>query len=314
MAKKLTSIFWGAVLILGGVYTLARTMGVEVTQDPTAWAFIFGGITVISLIFYIAGGVKNWGFLFPVGIFGALALTSAMVARGVDNPAMAAPIFIGIGLPFIVAFIIDRSSNWWAIIPAGMMAFLTLVLFAVDKVPGEWIGSGFLAILAAIFFMIFLSRRARWALVVAYVMFILVFMPLLTISSHPELSGAVVLFAIGLPFLYVYITSPEHWWSIFPAGILLTLGIVTTVLLIPGIPTEEYNNHAANSILYAGVSVTFTFAWLRHHKRWAMVFSALAAILAVTSAFYGSLQQTWPVLIILAGAFLLYTALRTKPA
>jgi hypothetical protein len=33
MAKKLTSIFWGAVWILGGVYTLARTMGVEAIQD-----------------------------------------------------------------------------------------------------------------------------------------------------------------------------------------------------------------------------------------------------------------------------------------
>ena len=104
MNKRLIYLFWGLILIAGGAYALARTAGFEITQDPTVWAFIFGGISVFSLIFYFADGVKNWGWLFPVGIFGGLAITSGLVARGVDDPAMAAPLFIGIGLPFIVAF------------------------------------------------------------------------------------------------------------------------------------------------------------------------------------------------------------------
>jgi hypothetical protein len=243
-----------------------------------------------------------------------LAVTSALVARGVDDPAMAAPLFIGIGLPFIVAFIIDRRRHWWALIPAGVMGFLTLVLFAVDRVAGEWIGSGFLFILAATFILVYLSRRATWAAIVAYVMFVVGFTPLLAMTSRPELAGVIMLFAIGLPFLYVYLKSPERWWAIFPAGILLTLGVVTAIVLIPGIPTEEYDNRIGNSLFYAGLAATFAVVWLRHHKRWAMVVTILAVILAVITALFGEIQQSWPVVIILAGAYLLYTALRKRAA
>jgi hypothetical protein len=314
MNKRLINLFWGLILIAGGAYTLARTMGVEVTQDPTVWAFIFGGISIVSLIFYFAAGVKNWEMLIPAGIFGGLAITSALVAKGVDDPVMASPIFIGIGLPFIVAFIIDGRRNWWALIPTGAMAFLTLVLFAVDRVAGEWIGSGLFFILAATFFFVYLSRRVLWAAIVAYVMFILGFMPLMAMTSRPEFSGIIVLFAIGLPFLYVYLKSPERWWALFPAGILLTLGLITAVALIPGIQTEEYDNRVGNTVFYAGLAATFAVVWLRHHKRWAMVITVLAAAMAVITALFGEIQQSWPVLIILAGAYLLYTALRPKAA
>jgi hypothetical protein len=314
MNKKRASIFWGILLIAGGAYTLASTAGYEITQDPTVWALIFGGISIASLIFYFADGVKNWGWLFPVGIFGGLAITSGLGARGVDDPAMAAPLFIGIGLPFVVAYIIDQAHNWWALIPAGVMAFLILVLFAVDRVAGEWIGSGFLFILAATFFFVYLSKRATWAAIVAYVLFIVGFTPLMAMTSRPELSGVIMFFAIGLPFLFVYLKSPERWWAIFPAGILLTLGVVTAIVLIPGNPTEEYDNRIGNSLFYAGLAATFAVVWLRHHKRWAMVITALAAIMTVITALFGEIQQAWPVLIILAGAYLLYTALRSKAA
>jgi hypothetical protein len=312
MDKKRAGIFWGILLIAGGAYTLARTAGFEITQDPTVWAFIFGGISVFSLIFYFADGVKNWGWLFPVGIFGGLAITSGLVARGVDDPAMAAPLFIGIGLPFIVAFFQDRAHNWWALIPAGAMAFLTLVLFVADRVAGEWIGSGMFFILAATFFLVYLSRHALWAAIVAYVLFIFGFMPLMAMTPRPELAGVITFFAIGLPFLFVYLKTPERWWALFPAGILLTLGVVTAVVLIPGVPTEE-PNRIGNALFFAGGAATFAVAWLRHHKRWAMVVTILAAILAVITALFGEFQQSWPIILILAGAFMLYTAIRKKP-
>ncbi len=312
MNKKLSGIFWGIVLVAAGIYGLAQTMGYTVPQDPQVWMFIFGGISLFALVFYLVDGLKQWGWLFPVGIFGALALMMLFVDQGADSPAMAAPLFIAIGLPFVVAFLLDRKENWWALIPAGIFAFLTLVVFAVDNAPGEWIGTALFWILAVIFFSIFLSRGAMWAALVAYIMFVLGFTPLLGTSSRPELAGVVLFFAIGLPFLFVYLRSSERWWALIPAGILLTMGVVTAVVLLPGMSTEAYENKVSNAIIFAGIAVTFGILWLRHHLRWAMVVAALGVVMAVASLFMKDLQVVWAVAIILVGALLIYRAMSQK--
>ncbi len=313
MSKRQNSIFWGLLLIAGGIYGLAKLSGYEITQDPEVWAFVFGGLSLISLVFYFSVGVKNWFVLFPAGIFGGLGIISAMITGGVDDPAMASPLFIGIALPFIVALIINWKANWWALIPTGVMAFLVLVLFATDRVAPEWIGFGFLFILAVTFFLVFLSRGAWWAALVAYILLITSFMPLMSLTSRPELSGVILFFAIGLPFLYVYLKSPGRRWTLFPAGVLITLGIVTALVLIPG-GTNGLGTRIGNTVFYAGIAATFAVAWLKEHMRWAMIVTILAAILAVAAALFGEIQQSWPIIIILAGGYLLYQGLRPKIA
>jgi divalent metal cation (Fe/Co/Zn/Cd) transporter len=52
--------------------------------------------------------------------------------------------------------------------------------------------------------------------------------------------------------------------------------------------------------------------WLRHHLRWAMPVAAVALIGSLASLSVGNWQYLWPVLIILIGAYLLYTAMRQK--
>ena len=64
---------------------------------------MFTAISLISLLFYFLSGIQNWAMLFPAGIFSALALLVTMAVNRVENPAMAAPLFVGIGLPFMVA-------------------------------------------------------------------------------------------------------------------------------------------------------------------------------------------------------------------
>jgi hypothetical protein len=60
--------------------------------------------------------------------------------------------------------------------------------------------------------------------------------------------------------------------------------------------------------------MTFAVVWLRHHKRWAILLTILAAIMAVANSFLGDFEQYWPVLVVLAGFYLLYSALRPKAA
>jgi hypothetical protein len=314
MNKKLSGIFWGIILIAGGIYALAQSMGYKPTQEPALWAFIFGGISVVALVLYFIDGVKNWAWLFPIGVFAGLAIMLGLVASGMDSPAMAAPLFIGIGVPFVVVYFFDRPRNWWALIPAAVMAFLTLVLFAVDNVPGEWIGSGFLFIIALAFFVVYLSRRAFWAILVAYIMFVLSLVPVITMTTRSDVVGALMLFAISLPFLYVYVKSPTRWWAIIPAGILLTLGIVTAVMLLIGSAPKAVGDRIANAITFAGTAATFGILWWRQHLRWALVVAILTGLAAIAGAIFGNVDQSWPILVIIGGAYLLYTAFVRKPA
>lgn len=313
MSKKLANAFWGILLIGAGLVGLAQTQGYLTDISPTIWMVIFAVTSVVSLALYFMSGIQNWGMLFPAGIFGALAILLAAGINNIDTPAMAAPLFVGIGLPFVVAYFLNRAENWWALIPAGIMAFLTFVLLVVDNMGGEVIGSALFFILAASFGIVFATRRALWAAIVAYVMFVLGFMPLLAMTSRAELAGVLVMFAIALPFFIAYFRAPaERFWAIIPAGILTTVGLLTAMVLLPGLPGADFDNRLPNAILFAGLAITFAIVWLRHQKRWGMVFTILAILAAVASLFVGALDNTWPFLVILAGLYLLYSTLRQK--
>ncbi|PKN93616.1 MAG: hypothetical protein CVU44_09725 [Chloroflexi bacterium HGW-Chloroflexi-6] len=315
MNTKFSNLFWGILLVTAGGIALAQTQGYLNNILPMIWVTVFAAISIIALVFYFLSGIQNWGMLFPAGIFGGLALIVSMATNNVDNPAMAAPLFVGIGLPFVVAYFLDRAKNWWAVIPTGVMAFLTFVLLAAENLGGEVIGSALFFILAATFGFVYATRRALWAAIVTYVMFVMGFMPLIAMSTRPELAGIVMLFGIALPFFIIYFRAPdERFWAIIPAGILTTTGLLTAFVLLPGLPDPAYDDRIPNAILYAGIAITFAVVWLRHHKRWALLLTVLAAIMAVVNTFLGDLQQYWPVLVVLAGFYLLYSALRPKTA
>ena len=309
------SLYWGILLIGFGAYALARTMGYEIPQDPLTWAFIFGGISLLSLIFYFFDGVREWGWLFPVGIFGSLAIMMAMVSNGIENAAMAAPLFCGIGLPFVVAFLIDRSNNWWALIPAGVMIFLALIVLVVDTAQDEWIGTVILFMIALSFLVVYLINRTRtWALLVAYIMFVISLAPAMSImgGTVPAYFGSIVLFAIALPFYVVYFRSLENWWAIIPAGVMTTLSVITT-LAISGWIQDGQSGSISSAILMGGFAATFAVIWLRHARAWAKIVTIVLAALAVVSGFFTAYSEILvAVTVILVGVYLLFTAMRPK--
>jgi hypothetical protein len=314
MHKKLTKIFWGFLLIAAGGIALAQTQGL-LTNDvnPTIWTTIFAVISLVSLVFYFLNGIQNWSLLFPAGIFGALAFIITAATTNTNNPAMSAPLFVGLGLPFVVAYSLDHNKNWWALIPADVMTFLTFVLLVVENLGGEIIGSALFFILAAAFGSVYFTRRFLWAAIVAYGMFVLGFIPLIAMSSHSELAGILMMFAIALPFFVIYLRLPyEKYWAIIPAGILSTAGFLSAVILLSGLPGPGYANRIPNSLMYLGIAATFTVVWLRHHKRWGLFFTALALFAATANLFIGGLERSWPMLLLAAGGYLLYTSLRRQ--
>lgn len=315
MKVNKSSLFWGLLLIIGGGVALAQQFGYLNQLPNSAWMWVFALISLVGLVSYLTSGLKEWGWLFPAGIFGGLAVTVALATNHVSSAAVGSPIFFGLLMPFLVAYLTDRTRNWWALIPGGIMLFLAMVTLLVDNVGGEWIGSLFLFLIALSFFVVYLNNHARtWALLVAYIMFVLSIAPAMS-SGGGEMAayfGAVFLFAIALPFFVVYFRSPENWWAIIPAGVMTTLTIITT-LAIAGLIRNAEQGGYANAILLGGIAVTFAIVWLRNEKAWAKVVTIILAALAVASVFLAAYTEIfWPMAIILAGGYLLYTAMRPK--
>jgi len=312
-----SSLFWGVLLIGGGALALVQQMGYLDQVSDIIWAWIFAFVSLLAFLSYALSGWRQWGWLFPAGVFGGLAVTIALAVNRVDHPAIASSLFFGLLIPFAAAYLTDRSRNWWALIPGGIMLFLAMTTLLVDNVGGEWVGSLFLFLIALSFLMVYLTSRTRtWALFVAYILGVLSVAPAMAAFGGDTAAyfGAIFLFAVGIPFFVLYFRSLENWWAIIPAGVMVVLALIT-MLAIAGWIRNEHQGGYANAILMAGFAATFAVVWLRHGKPWAKIVTIMLAAVAVGSVFFATYSQVlWPVAIILAGAYLFYMALRPKTA
>lgn len=307
-------LFWGVLLIGGGVLALAEQLGYIDNVSPTLWIFVFAAISLFAFFSYATSGLKQWALLFPAGVFGGLAIIIALATNHVDSAAVGSPLFFGLLLPFAAAYFTDRVRNWWALIPGGVMLFLALTTLMVDNVRGEWVGAMFLMLIALAFLFVYLSNRTRtWALLVAYIVGVLSIAPML--AAFGEMAayfGTVFLLAVALPFFILYFRSEQYWWAIIPAGVMTVLAVLAT-LGIAGLLDDATSGGYANAFLMGGLAATFAVVWLRNHRPWAKIVAIVLAAVAVASVFFVSYYEIlWPVAIILAGVYLFYTALR-KP-
>jgi len=312
-----SGLFWGVLLVGVGLLALARQMGYIDQVPDTLWIWIFALVSLLALLSYGLSGWQQWGWLFPAGVFGGLAVTIALAINNVDSAAVGSPLFFGLLIPFGVAYLTDRARNWWALIPGGVMLFLALTTLTVDSIGGEWIGSLFLFLIGLSFLVVYLNNRARaWALLVAYILGVLSLAPAMASGGGDTAAyfGSVFFLAIALPFFILYFRSHENWWAIIPAGVTTVLAVITALAIAGWIRNANQGGYA-NALLMGGLAVTFAVVWLRHNKPWAKIVAIVLAGVAVASVFFvSSFEIFWPIAIILGGAYLLYTALRPKAA
>jgi len=309
-----SSLFWGILLIGGGGLALARQFGYLDQLPDSIWMWIFTFVSVVAFLAYALSGFREWGWLFPAGVFGGLAAVIGFAVSGYDNPAMASPLFFGLLIPFAAAYLADRTRHWWALIPGGIMLFLAMVLLLVDNVSGEWIGTMFLFFIGLAFFIVYMNNRSRWwALLVAYILFVLSLAPALASGGDTAAYfGPIFLFAVALPFFVLYFRGEDNWWAIIPSGVLTTLAIIAGAAITGWIKGDAGNGYA-NAFLLFGFTVTFAVVWLRNAKQWAKGVTIVLAVLTIASIFFAAYTEIfWPVAFIISGAYLLFITMKPK--
>ena len=171
------ALVWGGLLIFFGVITLAETF-----TDLTTWTWVAllaaGGLGVFAV--YLTDR-SDRGLLIPAYVLWAIAGLIALITLNIlRDESIATYVLTAIALPFLVAFLRDRSK-WGALIPA-------YVLLAVGVMVGL-IGAGVLSDL----------------LVPAYVMFAIAIPFFVVYARDPKqwwaLIPAGIMAVIGLSFL-----------------------------------------------------------------------------------------------------------------
>jgi hypothetical protein len=117
----------------------------------------------------------------------------------------------------------------WQVIPSNISTALAFIAGL------SGVGVTFLAV--------YLNNREHWwALIPSYVMFAVAgIIFLAAILNVGYLVAPYVMFAIAIPFLYVFVHNREHWWALIPAGIMGSIGVgllvgATASLIAPAIP------------------------------------------------------------------------------
>lgn len=232
MKSRYLNLVWGLILIVAGGLFLAQNLGYLQELSLLTWIVVFGGLCLLFLASYLINGVHQWGWLFPTMISGALALTIGLINAGMESSAIGAPILVAVGIPFLVAFFLNRQANWWALIPAWTMLVLTAVVLLADWVPSVWVGALVLFGIALPFLVIFLVNRSRWwALIPAWVMSLMGVITLLADSVPGEALGTIVLWGIALPFLAIFLLDRSRRWALIPAGVLGVVGLIPLLTL-----------------------------------------------------------------------------------
>ena len=139
----------------------------------------------------------------------------------------------GLGL-FLIWLASNRESPmeapWAPLIPAYVLTAIGVLVAGIELnvLRDPLIAPFVLAVIALPFLLTFLRDRSQWwALIPTYILLAVGLMILLTEGGlmDDDLVPPYVLFAIAIPFFFVYARNRKQWWPLIPAGILTIIGI-----------------------------------------------------------------------------------------
>ncbi|MBC8183847.1 hypothetical protein H8E88_22365 [candidate division KSB1 bacterium] len=133
MDKKRMNIIWGTLIVLFGVLLLLVTTDVIDIRVNTAWIFgvlFFFGFLIFIGMYFSMHRSQFWPLIPGITSLG-LCLLILSEEIGMRGQVGAGLFMLFIGLSFL-AVAIFHNEHWWAIIPAGMVGSVSMVIFFGD--------------------------------------------------------------------------------------------------------------------------------------------------------------------------------------
>lgn len=255
---------------------------------------------VLGLVLILSGA---YALLNQFGVLEDLTPVSAIIA------------FAVLSVIFFLTYFVSGIQNWGWLFPAFIFAALAGTMAVVEStIPSEWIATMIVGSCALPFLVAFFLDRTRWwALIPAFILGFVAFIPAMTTFASGEWVGALVVAAIGLPFLVVYLVSPKNWWAVIPAGVMFSIAVLILLTMLP-LPGDE--DGLAVSVMFLGWASTFGFLWFRrsvHGTDWAKLPALILGGLAVFMLFISvGGEYLWAIALILLGLVMVLLSFRKR--
>lgn len=206
-----------------------------------------------------------------------------------------------------------RTSSYLAplIIGGALILFGILFLlnnFDIVSITASAIFAGIFILAGLIFLIVFLFDNENWwALIPGFVLMGVGGTILTGEYVHIrgiDISGAIMLFFIALPFWIIYILKRNYWWALIPAGVMTSIAAMTVI------PAATGDLDVA--IMFAGWAGTFLLVYFLAKQKWSVWVALGMGVFAVSflAGTFNVFGYLWPIAIIGAGAYLIYRAMR----
>ena len=201
------SLVWGGLLILFGVMAL-----VETYTDLTAWVWV----AILAAAGLVVFGVyltdrSEWGLLIPAYVLWAVAGLIALVTLNVlRDESIATYVLAAIALPFLVAFLRDRS-RWGLLIPVYvLLAVGVMIVLTERRVLSDLLIPAYVMFTIAIPFFVVYARDPKqwWPLIPGGIMTV-IGLSFLVAEAAVQYVGPAVLVLVGVWILVRVFTRGE---------------------------------------------------------------------------------------------------------
>jgi hypothetical protein len=151
------------------------------------------------------------------------------------------------------------------------------------------------------------DRSDWWMLLVAYVLWAIALLIALVVPEilQDEAVATYVLFAIGLPFLAVYLWDRALWWALIPAYVMLVVGV-----MIGLIGLGVLDDMLVPAFILLAIALPFFVVFARDRRQWWALIPG--GILAVIGLFFliaeAALEYIGGFVLLLVGAWILARA------
>jgi hypothetical protein len=195
----------------------------------------------------------------------------------------------------------------------GILLIAGGIIFLLDNLGIIAIGTYFWAFLFAVgslgFLSVFVADRQNWWALIPGIVLLAIGTIIFLGEAFPVVAdqwgGSIVLGGIGLSFILVYLVNRENWWAIIPAGVMFTLAIVAGL-------NEALTGFDTGGIFFLGLGLTFALIAIlpnpHGQMKWAFIPAGVLIFmgLLILAAFTQLINYIWPVVLILAGLYLVF--------